>query len=80
VRVGPGKTLSFPAKLPAGAYAISVRDLTSADNLHLKGPGLDRKTGVQFKGIAKWTVTLSAGSYRVWSDAHKTLVRTVTVR
>jgi plastocyanin len=78
-RVGPGKTLVFPARLAKGKYAISVRDLSARDNLHLKGPGVDRKTGVAFKGAAKWTVTLKTGTYRVWSDAHKTLARTVKV-
>ncbi len=51
----------------------------AADNLHLKGPGVDRKTGVAFKGQAHWTVTLKAGSYRVLSDAHRALARTIRV-
>jgi hypothetical protein len=56
-----------------------VRDASSADNLHLKGSGVDRKTGVAFKGEAHWAVTLKAGSYRVFSDAHPTLARTIRV-
>jgi hypothetical protein len=79
LRVGPGRTLAAPARLGKGRYAITVRDASAADNLHLKGPGIDRKTGVGFKGQTRWTVTLKAGAYRVSSDAHRTLVRTIRV-
>ena len=79
LRVGPGRTLAAPARLGNGRYAITVRDSSAADNLHLKGLGVDRKTGVAFKGQARWTVTLKAGSYRVFSDAHRTLTRTIRV-
>ena len=79
LRVGPGRTLAAPARLAKGRYAITVRDSSAADNLHLKGLGVDRKTGVAFKGQARWTVTLKAGSYRVFSDAHRTLTRTIRV-
>jgi hypothetical protein len=78
-RVGPGRTIVFARSLAKGKYAITVRDLTKADNLHLKGPGVDRKTGVAFRGTVKWIVTLKAGTYRVGSDAHKTLAHAVTV-
>jgi plastocyanin len=77
--VGPGRTLAAPAHLAKGRFAITVRDTSAGDNLHLKGPGVDRKTGVAFKGQAHWTVTLKAGSYRVFSDAHRTLTRTIRV-
>jgi plastocyanin len=79
LRVGPGRTLAAPVHLTRGRYAITVRDASAADNLHLKGAGVDRKTGVAFKGQAHWTVTLKAGSYRVFSDAHRTLTRTIRV-
>jgi plastocyanin len=79
LRVGAGRTLAAPARLAAGPYAITVRDASAADNLHLKGTGVDRKTGVAFMGQAHWAVTLTAGSYRVFSDAHPTLARTIRV-
>jgi hypothetical protein len=78
-RVGPGRTISFPRTLAKGKYLITVRDLSKTDNLHLKGPGVNRKTGVLFRGTAKWPVTLTTGTYLVWSDAHKTLAHTVKV-
>jgi plastocyanin len=79
LRVGPGRTLNAPARLAKGRYAITVRDASTADNLHLKGPAVDRKTGVAFKGRARWTVTLKAGAYRVFSDPHRMLARTIRV-
>ncbi len=79
LRVGPGRTLNAPTRLAQGRYAITVRDLSAADDLHLKGTGVDRKTGVAFKGQAHWPVTLKPGSYRVFSDAHRTLTRTIRV-
>ncbi len=79
VHVGPGHVLAFPKGLAIGKYAITVHDLSAGDNLHLKGPGVDRKTGVAFRGTVKWTVNLKAGTYHVSSDAHKTLTRTVKV-
>jgi plastocyanin len=79
VHVGPGRVLAFPKGLAIGKYAITVHDLSKTDNLHLKGPGVDRKTGVAFRGTVKWTVSLRAGAYRVWSDAHKTLGHAVKV-
>src|SRR4051794_38064692 len=45
-RVGPGRALTFPARLVHGRYAITVRDASPRDNLHLRGPGVDRRTGV----------------------------------
>jgi hypothetical protein len=78
-RVGPGRTISFARVLAKGKYVITVRDLSAADNLHFKGPGVDRKTGVAFRGTVKWTVVLKAGTYRVGSDAHKTLAHGVKV-
>jgi hypothetical protein len=78
-RVGPGRTISFARVLAKGKYVITVRDLSAADNLHFKGPGVDRKTGVAVRGTVKWTVVLKAGTYRVGSDAHKTLAHGVKV-
>jgi hypothetical protein len=80
-RVGPGRTIAVPTKLVAGPYALTVQDSTAADDLHLKGPGVDRKTGVAFKGKVRWNVKLRKGTYRAFSDAHSTtLKRTITVR
>jgi plastocyanin len=77
--VGPGRQIALARTAKAGKTIITVRDKTNKDNFHLSGPGVNKKTGVAFKGTVKWTVTLQAGSYRVRSDAHKTLKRTLKV-
>ena len=84
--VGPGRTISLKtstgakAKVVApGSYKIAVKDKTKADNFHLTGPGVNKKTGVAFTGTVKWTVTLNAGTYTFRSDAHKTLKGTLRV-
>jgi plastocyanin len=78
-RVGPGGAVAFPAKLAAGTYDVTVRDLSKRENLHLRGTGVNRRTGVPFRGTVKWRITLAPGRYRAWSDAHPNLARTVTV-
>jgi plastocyanin len=78
--VGPGELLTAPARLSAGRYAITARDASATDDLHLKGAGVDRKTGIAFKGKARWAVTLKPGTYRVFSDAHRALTRKISVR
>jgi hypothetical protein len=80
-RIGPGRALAVSSKLAAGAYALTVQDSTTSDDLHLKGPGVDRKTGVAFKGSVRWNVTLKKGTYRAYSDTHRTtLTKTIAVR
>jgi hypothetical protein len=85
-RVGPTRTISLKkasgavAKvLPAGTYRLVVKDLTKADNFHLKGGVVNKKTGVKFKGTKTWTLNLVAGSYTYRSDAHPKLKRTFKV-
>jgi plastocyanin len=83
-RVGPGKAISLRnargatvKKLVAGTYKLSVKDATKADNFHLVGPGVNRKTGVRFRGAVSWKVRFKAGkNYTVRSDAHAKLRRT----
>jgi len=86
-KVGPGKTISLKTaagaavkSLAAGTYGLAVRDATRADNFHVLGKGVNKKTGVKFKGSVTWTVAFKAGSYTVRSDATKRLRRTFRVR
>ena len=85
-RVGPGKVISLRTaagatvkSLRAGTYRLTVRDATKADNFHLLGRAVNKKTGVKFKGSVTWTVSFKAGSYTVRSDASKKLRRTFKV-
>jgi plastocyanin len=84
-KVGPKKTISLKKgssavkALVAGKYKVVVSDLTKKDNFHLTGPGVNKKTGVKFKGGASWTLTLKPGKYTYRSDATKKLKRTFSV-
>ena len=84
-KVGPKKTISLKKgtaavkALVAGRYKLVVTDATKADNFHLTGPGVNKKTGVKFKGGATWTLTFKRGKYTFRSDATKKLKRTFSV-
>jgi hypothetical protein len=77
--VGPGAKITLARSAPAGAAKITIRDLSAKDNFHLTGPGVNKKTGVAFKGTVKWTVKLARGSYSFRSDAHPKLHGTLKV-
>ena len=66
-------------RLSAGTYSIAVRDTSRAHNFHLQGPGVNRKTGIAFRGSATWRVILAPGTYRYWSDRAPKLRRSFTV-
>jgi hypothetical protein len=82
---GPKKAISLKKgssavkTLVAGKYKVVVSDLTKTDNFHLSGPGVNKKTGVKFKGTTSWTLRLKPGKYTFRSDATKKLKRTFSV-
>ena len=86
-RVGPKRTIALRTvsgalvkRLAAGTYRIAVRDATRADNFHLLGAGVNKKTGVRFRGTVTWKATFKVGKrYTIRSDAHLRLRRTFTV-
>jgi hypothetical protein len=85
-RVGPGAKITLTnaagkraIQVKAGRYRITVRDTSRVENFHLTGPGLNRKTGVRFRGTTTWTVSLKAGRYVYRSDRSKKLRGVVTV-
>lgn len=81
--VGPSFAISLKTasgarvrSLKAGRYAITVRDRSRSHDFHLSGRGVDRKTGVAFKGTARWNVTFRKGSvYRFRCDPHAATMR-----
>jgi len=77
LRLGPGKTLRVPRSLRAGRYALRLDDRSRTDSLRLKGPGVDRATGVRFVGVKRVGVTLKRGVYTV---ATKSATRRIVVR
>jgi plastocyanin len=79
--VGPKRTISLkPKAAEVGPATISVNDRSRADNFHLSGPGVNKKTGVGFRGRVTWNVTLQPGVYTYRSDKHKSLRGAFTVR
>jgi plastocyanin len=56
--------------LKAGSYTVTVRDRSPIHNFHLKGPGVNRRTGVAYTGTKTWQITVRSGRYRFVCDPH----------
>lgn len=86
--VGPGFTITLKTAsgtrvrvLKPGAYTITVRDRSNIHNFHLKGPGVNKDSGVTVVATRTWTVRLRAGRYVYVCDPHASSMRgTFTVR
>ena len=60
----------------AGTHRIKIEDMAAIHNFHLVGPGVNRKTGVAYKGTTKaWAVTLRKGTLRWLCDPHALRMR-----
>ena len=66
--------------LTAGKFKLAVSDTSKTQNFHLKGPGVNKKTGVAAKAKAAWTLTLKAGKYTYRSDTSRKLRGSFTVK
>lgn len=79
--VGPGFTITLTRggkrvrSLRAGRYSITVRDRSGMHNFHLVGRGVNRKTGVGYRGSGIWKVTFRRGAYRFTCDPHARAMR-----
>jgi plastocyanin len=77
--VGPGYSIEVQKAgkdlktIKAGTYKIKVEDKASIHNFHLIGPGLNKKTGISFKGETTWTIKLKPGRYTYQCDPHAAL-------
>ena len=81
--VGPGRAISLRTAsgdpvvdLDAGQYRIVVRDRSTSDNFHLKGPDINRRTGRHFRGVVVWHVDIGGGvpygsAYSFFSDRRR---------
>lgn len=79
--VGPKQTISLKPKIvEVGPATLTVNDRSRTDNFHLTGPGVNKKTGVAFRGRVTWNVSLRPGSYTYRSDKHKRLRGSFVVR
>jgi hypothetical protein len=58
---------------------ITVNDRSRVDNFHLRGPAVNKATGIQFHARVVWRLTLRQGAYVYRSDAHPSLHGTFTV-
>jgi hypothetical protein len=81
-RVGPDFSISLKrgdgslvTHLSPGTKRIVVRDRASNHNFHLRGPGVDRRTGVSFTGRRRWSVQFSPGNYEYICDVHPNSMR-----
>jgi copper binding plastocyanin/azurin family protein len=80
-RVGPGRTISVRDQNGAKAtilnkitsVTLTVSDRSKTDNFHLTGKGVNRKTGVGYRGRVTWNLKVSPGVYRFRSDKHPSL-------
>jgi plastocyanin len=72
-----GKRIS---SLSPGAYRIAVRDRSAGGNVHLTGPGVNRKTSIAGRATTTWKVTLKLGTYMLRSDAGPKVKRTLVVK
>jgi hypothetical protein len=61
-------------------YRITVSDTSKTQNFHLKGPGVNKKTGVAARAKATWTLTLKPGKYTYRSDKSRKLRGSFTVK
>jgi hypothetical protein len=84
--VGPGRTIALKftngsrvRALTTSQVTVAVTDRSRTDNFHLKGNGVNRATGVGFRGKATWKLTLADGRYTYGSDRHKSLRGSFTV-
>ena len=55
-----------------GRRKFVISDQSSFHNFHLLGPGVNKKTAVDFTGSRTWRVTLSVGTYKFRCDSHPT--------
>jgi len=76
--VGPGFAISLRnragrivRRARPGLFRITVRDRSRLHNFHLIGPGVNRKTGVAFRGTTTWSLRLRRGTYRFICDPHR---------
>jgi hypothetical protein len=64
-----GTTLVTPYDRPvtaltAGGWRLVVQDASRTSGFRLRGPKIDLRTGVRFRGARSWRLRLGAGQYR----------------
>lgn len=86
VRTGGAVSLRTWKGLPITAldarrpYSIVVTDASRTDNFHLRGKGVDRRTGLAARVTVRWKMRFTPGRYSYRSDTHPRLQRSFTTR
>ena len=79
--VGPGRKITLrPKSVLVGPVAVTVNDRSRSDNFHLGGLGVNKRTGVAFRGRVTWNLDLAPGLYTYRSDRHAKMRGTFVVR
>jgi plastocyanin len=74
-----GNVSLSPSSVPSGRARIVVTDRSQKANFHLVGKGVDKRTGMRFRGSVSWSLRLGAGTYRYGSDGNR-LTRKLRVK
>jgi hypothetical protein len=67
-KITPSAVTVRAKSVTAGAYKLTVVDLSRTRNFHLVGSGVDRRTSKKFTGTVLWRLQLDEGKYRFGSD------------
>jgi hypothetical protein len=82
--VGPGFTITLKnsngkavKSVPAGTYTFVITDKASIHDFHLFGKGVNKKTGVAFKGTTTWKgqKLIKGKTYKFRCDVHPTVMK-----
>lgn len=70
--VGPGFSIGTSSKtVAAGKVKLVVSDKAAIHSFHVRGPGVNVKTGIGAIGTKTFTITLKKGAtYRFFCDVH----------
>lgn len=59
--------------VPQGKFKVTVSDTSKTQNFHLRGPGVNKLTGVKGRSKVTWTLRLKQGKYTYRSDKSRKL-------
>ena len=65
---GAGVVRLSSSSVRSGRYRIVVNDRSRAGNFHLAGRGVNKRTGMRFRGSTTWRVRLVRGTYSYRND------------
>ena len=73
--VGPGFTIALKKPAKPGKYTLVIADRSDEHNFHLKGKGVNVKTGIAAVRTKSFAVTLVKARYTFLCDAHPTTMK-----